>query len=103
MAAFAPVGFLLGEEEEMLITTLDTEEMVVNVKKGDGSSEADNYNTLYLAGFPRVTNDHGDEDHLNNGKFGDGGHRETNTNVLDFLGGLGFQFFFGITRHFIIY
>jgi hypothetical protein len=32
LTTFAPVSFLLGEEEEMLITTLDAVEVVIHVK-----------------------------------------------------------------------
>jgi len=86
----------------VLITTLDTVEVIVHVEEGDGDGEAGNHDTVHLAGRPRVADDDGNEDHLNNGELGDGGNRETNVDVLDLLSRLGLKGF-GITRHFIIY
>ena len=103
MAAFAPVGFLLGEEEKVLITTLDTVEVIIYVEQADSKGESRYNRTLHLTSREGIENNTCNKDHLNDRELGDVGHRETNGDVLDFLSGFRFQLFLGVSRHFIIY
>lgn len=91
-----------GEKEKTFTTTLNTVEMIIHVEEGDSNRKAGNHDTLHLASGPRVANNNGDDDHLNDSQLGDRGSLETNLHILDLLGGLGFEGF-GITGHFIIY
>lgn len=78
-----------GKKEETFTTTLDTVEVIIHMEEGNSNSETGNHDTLHLAGGPRVANNNGDDDHLNDSQLGDRGSLETNLHILDLLGGLG--------------
>lgn len=78
-----------GEKEETFTTALDTVEVIIHMEEGNSNSEAGNHDTLHLASGPRVANNNGDDDHLNDSQLGDRGILETNLHILDLLGGLG--------------
>lgn len=59
------------------------------MKKADGEREGGDDDTLHLTRHERVRDDDRGDDHLNDGKLGDGRHRETILNVLGLGGGGG--------------
>jgi len=83
----------------VLLTTLHTVEMIIHVKESDGEGNGNSDNTIHLTSSPRIRNEDGGENNLNDGHLG---HDETLLDSLDLFGGLGGVLFhsLAVTWHF---
>lgn len=84
----------------MFGTTLDTVEVVIEVKKGDAERDSADDHTLVLTRGEGIDRDGSDKYHLNDGELG---HHETLLHSIDFLsrfGGVLFHTLSAVSGHF---